>query len=436
MESFENDSKQSIAPSENGNPGDDSKGVFPALRHRNFRLFWGGQIISLVGTHAQTVALGWLSLKLTNSAFYLGLLNTMATLPILLFSLFAGIFADRMNKRRLLLATQCAFLVQALVLAVLVSTGVATIWTLLVLAAVQGLIQSFDSPIRQSFVSEMVPPRNVLGAVALNSAVFNGARIIGPAAAGFMIPVVGEAGCFYINAVSFIAVIAGIAMMRESELFRPAREKSETTPLKELIEGFKYVKSERRISGLLGVLIVTSLLGLPPMILLPVFAKDVLHCGSRGMGILFAGAGAGAFLAAFSIAVAKKMKRPGRTIVAMGVIFSISIILFSFSRSFYLSMLLIAFGGAAITASIALTNSSLQMTTPARLRGRIMGIYIFVFLGMMPFGSFIFGTAAHYIGAPHTVAIGGAACIATLLLVCAVFPGVLRIEAPGAESER
>lgn len=411
---------------------DKAKNALPAFGQRNFRLFWSGQAVSLIGTHMQTVALGWLVLRISNSPFYLGLVNAVGTLPILLFSMFAGMIADRTNKRRLILLTQSAFLVQALALAILVFSGRAAVWNLMLLAVVQGAIHSFDAPTRQSFVSEMVPPETVMSAVALNSSVFNGARILGPAVAGFLIHAAGEAGCFFINAASFAAVIAGIALMRESELFRTAAPPKKA-PMAELKEGFRYVRNEPRISGLLAGMIVISLFGMPSLMLLPVFAKDVLQVGAKGMGFLFSAAGGGALASMLALAFVKRPRGQGLKILIGSAVFAVGAIAFSQSENFYFSMAAIAVVGAGLTSGVAMTNSALQTIAPPHIRGRVMGMYIFVFLGMMPPGSFLVGLAAQYLGAPTTVLCAGALTLVLLASITILFPAILKIDAPSVE---
>ncbi len=409
--------------------------ALPALSHRNFRLFWGGQLISVIGTWMQNVALGWLVLRISDSSFYLGLLNALTTLPILLFSLFAGIIADRVSKRRMIIWAQAAFLFQALLLAALVYFNKFNVWTLMALAALAGTIQSFDSPARQSFVSEMVPHEHVLSAVALNSAVFNAARTIGPAIGGLLISSVGESACFFINAVSFIAVIAGLLLMRENELFiAPNHKQGRGNPLSELKESFRHVFNDKRMLAVLAVLAIFSIFGLPAFILLPVFARNVFHVGAKGMGFLFAAAGAGSFTAAIILAFMKKNRRQGLRIILSCTLFSLSVIGLCFTKNFYLSLPLICLAGFGGIAGIAMANSTLQLLAPDHLRGRVMGLYIFMFLGMMPPGNLLMGALAHMAGAQRAVLISGAASIIMLGLVSALLPQIFSINKP-AEAE-
>ena len=401
--------------------------ALPAFSHRNFRLYWGGQLVSLTGTWMQTVALGWLILRLSDSAFYVGLLGTLNFLPILLFSLFAGILADRVDKRRLIIATQVASLVQSLVLAGLMTTGHIAVWNVLALATALGTINAIDAPARQSFVSEMVSMDHLVNAVALNSAIFNGARTIGPALAGFLIAKVGEEMCFYINAVTFLAVIAGLLLMRESELFQSGKH-SGGNFMKDLREGFSYVRTEKKALALLGMLGVMSVFGFPALVLMPVFARDVLHSGPAGLGWLFAGAGAGSLAGALRLAVSKKQGKQGRRVLYSSALFAVSIMAFSFSEDLRVSMALAALAGFGLISGLALTNSTIQTMAPPHLRGRVMSIYVFVMLGMMPIGNLMAGSAAHFLGAPRAVLIAGGVCLALLTLIVSTHPGILRLD--------
>jgi MFS family permease len=402
--------------------------TLPAFRHRNFRLYWIGQLISLTGTWMQTPALMWLILVKTNSAFYAGLLGTLNFLPVLFFSLFAGILADRVDKRLLILITQTAALIQSLILAVLVLTGHIMVWSIMVLTAAQGVINAVDAPARQSFVSEMVPREHVTSAVAMNSALFNGARVIGPAAAGFLIANASIAACFFINAATFLAIIVCLLMMRDSELLH-APERAHTSPISEIKEGFRYVRGERNALILLVLLAVLGIFGFPALVVyLPVFAKNVLHAGARGMGWLFAGAGLGSLIGAMRLAMTKRAGRQGRRVLFSSAFFGLILMGFSFSRNFYLSTLLAGLAGFGLISSMALTNSTLQMLAPPHLRGRVMSIYVFVMMGMMPLGNFLAGTVAHFLGAPHAVLIAGAICLTLFITLGVTHPNILKMD--------
>ena len=378
---------------------------FGALAHRNFRLFFIGQGISLVGTWMQNVGEGWLILTLTNSPFYVGLTAALSSLGVLLFSLYAGVIADRVDKRRFIIFMQLAFMLEALTVAILVWTGVVAVWQVLVLATILGIASAFDIPMRQSFVVEMVGKDDLMNAIALNSSVFNGARVIGPAIAGVLIGAVGIAWCYFLNGVSYIAVIAGLLLMRLPPRAPPARGASAWTGFREVLA---YLRGDRRLRVLMILTAVISVFGFPYIAMMPVFARDVLHRGATGYGALTSSIGIGAVIGALGIALASaRIRARGRLMLAGGTAFGILLILFAASRSLALSMLLLALAGCAMIVNNSLANTLLQTTAPDHLRGRIMGFYSFVFVGMAPFGAFLFGLVAEHVGAPATLAAGG-----------------------------
>jgi len=378
---------------------------FGALAHRNFRLFFIGQGISLVGTWMQNVGEGWLILTLTNSPFYVGLTAALSSLGVLLFSLYAGVIADRVDKRRFIIFMQLAFMLEALTVAILVWTGVVAVWQVLLLATILGIASAFDIPMRQSFVVEMVGKDDLMNAIALNSSVFNGARVIGPAIAGVLIGAVGIAWCYFLNGVSYIAVIAGLLLMRLPPRAPPARGASAWTGFREVLA---YLRGDRRLRVLMILTAVISVFGFPYIAMMPVFARDVLHRGATGYGALTSSIGIGAVIGALGIALASaRIRARGRLMLAGGTAFGILLILFAASRSLALSMLLLALAGCAMIVNNSLANTLLQTTAPDHLRGRIMGFYSFVFVGMAPFGAFLFGLVAEHVGAPATLAAGG-----------------------------
>lgn len=403
--------------------------ALPAFRHRNFRLFWVGQGISLIGTQMQMAALGWLIFRITNSTYYLGYIQFMSALPVMMFSMFAGIIADRMSKRKMLLITQTGLLVQAVILAMVAAAGKAAVWNMIALGALMGIFFAFDAPVRQSFVSEMVPPEDLFSAVALNSSLFNASRVLGPALAGILISVKnGEELCFYINAASFLAVIAGVLMMRDSELIiveKPPR----TGMASEMKEGLKHVRSDKRMMGVLLMLSAASIFGMPSFVLMPAFARDILHAGPKGFGMLGAATGVGALTASISMAFVKRARRQGILIFSAEILFSVFVILFSQSTNLYLSMAALAVAAFGLTAAMAMTNTTLQLLSPAHLRGRVVGIFIFVMMGMMPFGSYWAGAVADRIGSPEAVLINGIIIFVFLACVAIRFPGALKIDA-------
>jgi len=378
---------------------------FGALAHRNFRLFFIGQGISLVGTWMQNVGEGWLILTLTNSPFYVGLTAALSSLGVLLFSLYAGVIADRVDKRRFIIFMQLAFMLEAFTVAILVWTGIVTVWQVLLLATILGIASAFDIPMRQSFVVEMVGKDDLMNAIALNSSLFNGARVIGPAIAGFLIGAVGIAWCYFLNGVSYIAVIAGLLLMQLPPRAPPARAASAWTGFREVLA---YLRDDRRLRVLMILTAVISVFGFPYIAMMPVFARDVLHRGATGYGALTSSIGIGAVIGALGIALASaRIRARGRLMLAGGTAFGILLILFSASRVLGLSMALLALTGCAMIVNNSLTNTLIQTTAPDHLRGRVMGFYSFVFVGMAPLGAFLFGLVAEHVGAPATLAAGG-----------------------------
>jgi len=377
-----------------------------ALAHRNFRLFFIGQGISLVGTWMQNVGEGWLILTLTNSPFYVGLTSALSSLGVLLFSLYAGVIADRVDKRRVIVFMQLAFMLEALTVSVLVWTHVVAVWQVLMLATILGIASAFDIPMRQAFVVEMVGKDDLMNAIALNSSLFNGARVIGPAIAGVLIGAVGIAWCYFLNGLSYIAVIGGLLMMRLPPVSRPAQTTSTWSGFREVLT---FLRGDRRLRVLMIVTAVISVFGFPYISMMPVFARDVLHRGAAGYGALTSSG---------------RIRARGRLMLVGGTAFGILLILFSASRALALSMVLLGLTGCAMIINNALTNTLLQTTAPDHLRGRIMGFYSFVFVGMAPFGAFLFGLVAEHVGAPATLAAGGAIVALAVTIAGWVIPEI------------
>ena len=377
-----------------------------ALAHRNFRLFFIGQGISLIGTWMQNVGEGWLILTLTNSPFYVGLTSALSSLGVLLFSLYAGVIADRTDKRRFIVFMQVAFMLEAFAVAILVWTGVIQVWHVLTLATLLGIASAFDIPMRQSFVYDMVGKEDLMNAIALNSSLFNGARVIGPAIAGLLIGAVGIAACYFLNGLSFIAVIAGLLMMK---LPRPQRVESTVSVWAGFREVLVYLRNDARLRVLMILTAILSIFGFPYLTMMPVFARDVLHQGAGGYGALTSSVGIGAVLGALGVALhSSRIRARGRLMLMGGTAFGILLILFAGSRSLGLSMVLLGLAGCAMIVNNSITNTLLQMAAPDHLRGRIMGFYSFVFVGMAPFGAFLFGIVAEHTGVSTTIAAGGA----------------------------
>ena len=379
-----------------------------ALTHRNFRLFFVGQGVSLIGTWMQSVAQGWLVLILTNSPFYVGLVSALGSLGVLAFTLYAGVVADRTDKRRTVVITQSLSMLQAFVLAALVLTKVVAVWHVMILAALLSVVNAFDIPTRQSFIVEMVGKDDLMNAIALNSSMFNAARVVGPAVAGVLIGIVGEGMCFFLNGVSYIAVIAGLLAMRLPP-FQPRLGGGSTwAGFREVVA---FLRSDRRVETLVVLTATLSLFGFPVLVMMPVFARDVLHVSAGGYGALTAAVGLGAMLGALAIAVnSSRIRVKGRFMAVGGTAFGLLLLLFSLSRSFGLSLALLALAGCAMIVNNALTNTMLQTLVPAHLRGRVMGFYSFVFVGMSPLGAFQAGAFAERFGAPAAVGAGGVIC--------------------------
>lgn len=381
---------------------------FGALAHRNFRLFIYGQGISLVGTWMQSVALGWLVLELTNSPFDVGLNQALRSLGVLLFTLYAGIVADRVDKRRLIVLTQALQMCEALALAVLVWAKVVQIWQVMALAAFVGAVNAFDIPTRQAFVVEMVGKEDLVNAIALNSSLFNAARVVGPAIAGVIIGVAGVGLCFFLNGVSYIAVIAGLLMMRLPPFVaKPVTESA----WQGFRGGLTFIREERRMRTLVTLVAILSVFGFPFLVLMPVFARDVLHVGAGGYGALMAAVGVGAMFGALALAATSHVVAKGRLMLTAAAAFGVLVAAFAVTRWFALALALLAVAGCAMIITTALANTLIQTIVPDHLRGRVMGFYSFVFVGMAPLGAFQAGWAAEHFGTPETVVFGGLVCL-------------------------
>jgi MFS family permease len=393
-----------------------------ALRHRNFQLFFGGQLISLIGTWMQTVAQSWLVYRLTGSGLLLGAVGFCSQIPVFLVAPIGGITADRMNRQRVVIATQTASMILAFVLAALTLTHVVQVWHIFILAALLGVVNAFDIPGRQSFLVDMVGKEDLMNAIALNSSMFNGARVIGPAVAGVLVARLGEGWCFFANGVSYIAVIVGLLLMN---VHSPSRA-SEASPFEHIKEGFRFVNETAPIRALLLLLGVVSATGMPYVVLMPIFADRILHHGGQGLasligshdlgavrlGILMGAAGVGALLGALTLAVRSGVKGLSKLVTRCCAGFGLSLMLFSFSKSFWLSVVLLLPVGYFIMLQMASSNTLIQVMVPDALRGRVMAVYSMMFMGLAPLGSLMGGALSDRLGAPWTVAIGGMASVA------------------------
>ncbi|MCO6045981.1 MFS transporter [Aeoliella sp. ICT_H6.2] len=381
--------------------------AFRALKHRNFQLFFAGQFISLTGTWMQSVAQSWLVYRLTGSVVLLGLIGFASQIPVFLLAALGGVVADRHDRRRILIATQTASMMVAFLLAGLTISGLVQVWHLFAVAVCFGVINAFDIPARQAFVPDMVGRDDLINAIALNSSMFNGARIVGPAIAGVLVALVGEGWCFFVNAVSFIAVIAGLLLMQLTPIVRHHTGSA----LENLVEGFHFTTHTAPIRALLLLLGVMSLMGMPYVVLMPIFAEKILGGNSATLGYLMGASGVGALIAALVLAAREKVFGLGTWVAAAAAGFGISLILFALSNQFWLSMLLLVPVGFTMMIQMAASNTLVQASVPDVLRGRVMSVYSMMFMGMAPVGSLLSGAVAGVVGAPTTVALGGVACI-------------------------
>jgi MFS family permease len=403
--------------------------TFVALRHRNFRLFWFGQLISLTGTWMQSIGQAWLVLELTHSALLLGVVGALQFLPVMLLSLFGGVLADRLPKRKVLLFTQSSAMLQATILWILVATGHVQIWEVLVLASLLGLTNSIDMPTRQAFVAEMVGREDLPNAIALNSSLFNMARVVGPGLGGIIIALLGVAPLFLFNAISFIAVIVGLALIKMHDLYAQAKrstakgEAPKQSTFQSLREGLAYVAHTPSVLLVIVVIGVISLFGINFNVVLPLFATDVLHVGAVGFGFISATFGLGSLLSALWLAWGNR-KPSIQHLLAGAFAFCILEIFFALSHLYLLSLVLIAGVGFAQIAFSATSNTTLQTVTPDYLRGRVMSVYMVVFAGSVPLGNLFTGGLAHLFGAPIALLIG-----AGLSLIAAIVGWILRSPA-------
>jgi len=396
------------------------KNVFRALRHRNYRIFFMGQGASLIGTWMQQVALSWLVYRLTNSPFLLGMTGFLSQIPTFFITPFAGVLADRHNRRDMLVATQALSLVQALILAILVLTHQIQVWHIMALSFFLGIIFSFDIPIRQAFTVEMIETREDLGnAIALNSSMLNAARLVGPSIAGILIAFVGEGVCFLLNALSFIPVILSLKAMR---LHPPTITAPTRHILVELKEGLGYAYRFAPIKWILILLSMISLMGVPYQVLMPVFARDIFHGGPSTLGLLMGMSGLGALIGAIYLAARKSVRGLARIIAWTAVLFGATIIAFSFSRDLWFAMPIILVSGFGIMVNMAACNTILQTVVDEDKRGRVMSFYTMAFMGTMPFGSLLAGILAAKMGAPYTLWIGGAACVGVAFIFISKLP--------------
>jgi MFS family permease len=381
-----------------------------ALGHRNFRLFFVGQSISLIGTWMTRVATSWLVYRITKSALLLGVVGFAGQIPTFLLAPFAGVLVDRLNRRNMLVWTQVLAALQSLALAALTLAKVINIHEIIWLSALQGLINAFDMPGRQAFLSQMVEEKQDLSnAIALNSSMVNLARLIGPALAGFVIAAFGEGYCFTIDGISYFAVIASLLMMRVTI---PPAKRAVASMLDQLKEGWAYVANFAPVRTILTLFALISLMGMPFMVLMPIFAANVLHGGPHTLGFLLGASGVGALISAISLALRRTVRGLTTMIQISAALFGLGLICFGLSRNLALSMGLMLVVGFGMMQGLAASNTVIQTLVPEEMRGRVMSYYTAAFVGMAPFGSLLAGWLAHQVGAPHAVMITGAFCLA------------------------
>jgi MFS family permease len=390
-----------------------------ALRSRPYRLFVAGQLVSLVGTWMQMVAQSWLIYRLTGSAALLGLLGFAGQIPVFVLAPLGGVIADRVDRHRVLVTTQTIMMALAAALAALTLTGSVRVGHLFVLASLLGIANAFDIPARQAFVIEMVEREDLMNAIALNSSMVNGARVVGPAVAGVVVAAVGEGWCFLVNALSYVAVIGALLLMRLPHRPRPV---SQASAWASIVEGFEFSWRTAPVRALLLLLGLVSLMGMPYSVLMPIFADRILDGGPNAYGLLMSASGVGALAGAATLTVRRHIRGLGRWVALSAAGFGVSLIAFAFSRSLWLSALVLVPAGFCMMVEMAASNTLIQAMIPDRLRGRVMAVYSMMFMGMAPLGALIAGALAAPLGAPATVAIGGVVCVAGGLVFGARLP--------------
>jgi MFS family permease len=399
-----------------------------ALKHRNFRLFFAGQSISLIGTWMTRVATGWLIYRLTGSALLLGTVSFAGQIATFLLAPFAGVWVDRLDRRQVLLWTQTLAMVQSLLMGWLTLTGHITIHWILGLSTLQGVVNAFDMPGRQAFLVQMVEDRRDLGnAIAINSSMVNMARLVGPSLAGMLIAATSEGWCFLIDGISYLAVIASLLMMHISV---PAVKRIRASALTELKEGWKYVSGFMPVRTILLLFAVLSLMGMPFVVLMPIFAARVLHGGPHTLGFLMGAMGVGALVSALSLAARRSVLGLGRMLDTSAAVFGLGLIGFGLSHIFWLSMIMMVVTGMGMMQGMAASNTIIQTIVSEEMRGRVMSYYTMAFVGMAPFGSLLAGSLAHLIGAPRTVIMNGAVVLVAAVWFTTKLPTVRRAIRP------
>lgn len=382
-------------------------------------------LVSLVGTWIQQVAQSWLVFELTSSAFLLGVVGFLNSIPVLILCLFGGVLADRLNKRNILIATQTAFMTLAFILAILTQFKIIKPFQIMGVAILNGVVMAFDAPARQSIVVELVGKKHLFNAIALNSVAFNSSRIIGPALAGILVASIGMSGCFYINGISFLAVIIALFSVR---IVRNQNKLSNSNTFRDLKDGLVFIKNNRVILALMSMVAVVSLFGVAHVILMPIFANDVLNVGIKGLGVLMSSAGLGALAGALILARLGDFKYKGRFLLSSAMVFSISLIIFSLSKTYLLSILVLILIGLSSVTAVALVNTILQVKVDDRFRGRVMSVFMFTVAGMMPFGNLIAGSLAQAAGVSFALFFAGVTCTVFFTAINIIYPGIKDIN--------
>lgn len=398
--------------------------LFDALGYRNYRLYWSGILVSAIGSWIQSTVQGWLVYSLTHSALMLGTVGFLASLPVLFLTLFAGVLADRVDRRRLLLVTQTILMVSAFFLGLLTSLGVVAVWHVMVLAVLSGFAGAFDMPVRQSVVPTLVERPHIMNAIALMSTAFNSARIIGPALAGVLVGLIGMGKCFFLNSISYLAFIGAIALIR-IDTCRSAED--QPSMWKDFKSGLRYVRGHSAVRTLVLMAAVPSIFAMPYSMLMPVFVKEVLHADVRGLGFLTSAVGIGGLSGALTLARLSKSEHKGRILTTASLLLPIMLVLFARSQAFNLSMVYLIAVGFSSLLYFASINSLIQTIVPDELRGRVVSTYMFAFVGLGPIGQLGIGAIAHAVGAPMAVTFGGVVCMACALLVLAFQPQIRRL---------
>ncbi len=411
----------------NMEPG--QSGTFAALRHANFRLLYGGQAISLLGSWMQSVALSWLVLVLTNSAFYLGLVSALQSIPILIFSFLGGVVADQARKHRLLYVTQGGMMAVALVLGALVATDLMNIWILFVLVFLAGTALAFDIPIRQAFIVDLVGKSDLPNAIALNSTMFNGTRVIGPALAGLLIAQVGLANCFFLNALSFLAVLLALFWME----LPPPKEMPRASVRQALGELRDFVHENQDLKLILILMTAVAILGHSYFVLVPIIARDVLGAGPQGFGMLMATSGLGAFAGGLALARRLTRRPPMPSFLGGLALFLAGLLALSLCRDYYLALGAMVLIGVGMVTQLSTGNSLLQLNVPDQMRGRIMSLFSFIIIGSVPFGGMLYGTVATYLGPCLTLSLGSLSAAVVSGYILLRYPSLRQLKFQGLE---